>query len=113
MVELEGVIVSPIQVVTQLKKFADDDSIKAIILHVNSPGGGVAASEEIYREVKRIRDDKKKRIVASIEHGGSKRRVLCFFRDQQDLCRQWQRGRLHRRDRRMGELWRPACAGPN
>jgi len=70
-VELEGVILSPKQVVSQLKKFADDDSIKAIILHVNSPGGGVAASEEIYREVKRIRDGKKKRIVASIETVGA------------------------------------------
>ena len=70
-VDLEGVIISPKLVVDQLKKFADDDSIKAIILHVNSPGGGVAASEEIYREVKRIRDDKKKRIVASIESVGA------------------------------------------
>src|SRR3989475_8777992 len=70
-VDLEGVIISPKIVVDQLKKFADDDSIKAIILHVNSPGGGVAASEEIYREVKRIRDDKKKRIVASIESVGA------------------------------------------
>jgi len=70
-VELEGVILSPKQVVSQLKKFADDDSIKAIILHVNSPGGGVAASEEIYREVKRIRGAKKKRIVSSIETVGA------------------------------------------
>ena len=70
-VDLEGVILSPNPVVQQLKKFADDDSVKAIILHVNSPGGGVAASEEIYREVKRIRDDKKKRIVASIETVGA------------------------------------------
>src|SRR6476661_3375710 len=70
-VDLEGVIISPKIVVDQLKKFADDDSIKAIILHVNSPGGGVAASEEIYREVKRIRDDKKKHIVASIETVGA------------------------------------------
>jgi protease-4 len=61
-VDLDGVIFSPKQIVPQLKKFADDDSIKAIIIHVNSPGGGVAASEEIYREVKRIRDEKKKRI---------------------------------------------------
>jgi protease IV len=65
-VDLEGVIIDPDTVVQQLKKFGDDDSIKAIILHVDSPGGGVAASEEIYREVKRIRDEKKKRIVASI-----------------------------------------------
>jgi protease-4 len=70
-VNLDGVIFSPKQIVPQLKKFADDDSIKAIIIHVNSPGGGVAASEEIYREVKRIRDEKKKRIVASIETVGA------------------------------------------
>jgi protease-4 len=70
-VNLDGVIFSPKQIVPQLKKFADDDSVKAIIIHVNSPGGGVAASEEIYREVKRIRDEKKKRIVASIETVGA------------------------------------------
>ena len=70
-VDLEGVILSPQPVVGQLKKFADDSSIKAIILHVNSPGGGVAASEEIYREVKRIREVKKKRVVVSIESVGA------------------------------------------
>src|ERR1700720_1331338 len=70
-VDLEGVILSPHPVVGQLKKFGDDSSIKAIIVHINSPGGGVAASEEIYREVKRIRDEKKKRIVASIETVGA------------------------------------------
>jgi protease-4 len=70
-VDLDGVILSPQPVVGQLKKFADDSSIKAIILHVNSPGGGVAASEEIYREVKRIRAEKKKRIVVSIETVGA------------------------------------------
>jgi len=70
-VDLEGVILSPQPVVGQLKKFADDSSIKAIIIHVNSPGGGVAASEEIYREVKRIRSEKKKKIVVSIETVGA------------------------------------------
>jgi protease-4 len=70
-VDLEGVIIDPGVVVPELKKFGDDDSIKAIILHVNSPGGGVAASEEIYREVKRIRDDKHKRIVSSISSVGA------------------------------------------
>jgi protease-4 len=70
-VDLEGIILTPDPVVEQLRKFADDDSVKAIILHVNSPGGGVAASQEIYREVKHIRDDQKKRIVASIETVGA------------------------------------------
>jgi len=70
-VDLDGVILSPQPVVSQLKKFADDSSIKAIILHVNSPGGGVAASEEIYREVKRVREEKKKQVVVSIETVGA------------------------------------------
>jgi len=70
-VELEGVILTPKDLVEQLKKYADDGSIKAIIIHVNSPGGGAAASEEIYREVKRMRDEKKTRIVADIETVGA------------------------------------------
>jgi protease-4 len=70
-VKIEGVILDPERTVRDLKKFADDDSIKAIILHLNTPGGGAAASEEIYREVRRIRDQKKKRIVASIETVGA------------------------------------------
>src|ERR1700675_2344905 len=70
-VDLEGVIIDPKVVVGQLKRYADDDSIKAIILHVNTPGGGAAASQEIYQAVKRIRDKKKKRIVASIETVGA------------------------------------------
>jgi protease IV len=70
-VDLDGVILSPQPVVSQLKKFGEDSSIKAIILHVNSPGGGVAASEEIYREVKRVRTEKKKKVVVSIETVGA------------------------------------------
>ena len=70
-VDLEGVIVTPKDVVEQLRKYGDDSSIKAIIIHVDSPGGGAAASEEIYREVLRIRDEKKKPIVASIETVGA------------------------------------------
>jgi protease-4 len=70
-VDLDGVILDSDTVVSELKKFGDDDSIKAIIIHVNSPGGGVAASEEIYREVKRLRDEKHKHIVASISTVGA------------------------------------------
>jgi protease-4 len=70
-VDLDGVILSPQPVVGELKKFGDDSSIKAIIIHINSPGGGVAASEEIYREVKRIRQEKKKPVVVSIETVGA------------------------------------------
>src|SRR6185437_14012505 len=70
-VDLDGVILDPTGTVDELRRLADDDSVKAIIIHVNSPGGGVAASEEIYREVKHIRDDKKKDIVPSIQTVGA------------------------------------------
>src|SRR5687767_11709699 len=70
-VKIEGVILEPEELLTQLKKYGDDDSIKAIVLHVNTPGGGVAASQEVYAMVKRIRDQKKKRVVAFIESVGA------------------------------------------
>ena len=70
-VDLDGVILDPETTVKQLKKFANDDSIKAIIVHVNSPGGGAAASEEIYREMLRVRDEKKKKLVVDIETVGA------------------------------------------
>ncbi len=70
-IDVDGVILSAETPISQLRKFADDNSIRAIILHINSPGGGAAASQEIYEEVKRIRDDKKKPIVASIESEGA------------------------------------------
>lgn len=50
----------------QLKQYGDDGRIKAIILRIDSPGGGVAASQEIYREVKRIKEEKKKTVVVSM-----------------------------------------------
>ncbi len=70
-VDLDGVIMDPNEMVEDLHRFNEDDSIKAIIIHVNSPGGGVAASEEIYREVKRIHDKKSKPIVSSIQTVGA------------------------------------------
>lgn len=70
-VDLKGVILSADKTDRQLEKFANDDSVKAIILHIDSPGGGAAASQEIYHEVLRIRSHHKKRIVASIGSVGA------------------------------------------
>lgn len=65
-IEVEGVILDTRPAVNDIKRFSEDDSIKAIILRINTPGGGAAASQEIYDAVRRVRDVKKKRIVASI-----------------------------------------------
>lgn len=52
-VEVTGAIALSTPIVFDLQKLRNDSSIKAIILRVDSPGGGVAASQEIYREVAR------------------------------------------------------------
>ena len=70
-IDISGVILSPETVDSQLRKFGDDSSVKAIILHINSPGGGAAASQEIYHEVLRVRHEKHKKIIASIESVGA------------------------------------------
>jgi protease-4 len=70
-IDISGPILSPETIDTQLRKFGDDDSVKAIILHINSPGGGAAASQEIYHEVLRVRQEKHKKIIASIESVGA------------------------------------------
>lgn len=47
----------------QLKQAGDDDEVKAIVLHVDSPGGEVTASDIIYNAVRRVRDERKKPVV--------------------------------------------------
>ena len=70
-IDVDGVIMDADKLNGQIRKFGDDDSIKAIILHINSPGGGAAASQEVYQEVVRIRQEKHKKIIASIESVGA------------------------------------------
>lgn len=45
-------------ILKQINDFTKDKSIKAIILRIDSPGGGVGASQEIYREIGRTREEK-------------------------------------------------------
>jgi protease-4 len=59
-----GLIADSENTIEQLKKFAKDDSVKAIVVRINSPGGGVGPSQEIYEEVKKLK--KKKVVVASM-----------------------------------------------
>lgn len=62
-IPIEGVINNPDTIVDQLIAFRKDSRIKAIILKINSPGGGVAPSQEIYSETRRTA--KTKNVVAS------------------------------------------------
>lgn len=42
----------------QLRRAAEDDGIKAVVLRINSPGGSAAAAQELYQEVKRLAEQK-------------------------------------------------------
>ena len=70
-IDISGVILDADKVDNEIRRFGDDSSVKAIILHINSPGGGAAASQEIYHEVLRVRKEHNKRVVASVESVGA------------------------------------------
>lgn len=54
-IEVAGPIISSKKIIEDLKDFRDDDAIEAIILRVDSPGGGIGPSQEIYRELMKTR----------------------------------------------------------
>jgi len=70
-VDIKGVILDADKINKQLERFGKDDGIKAIVLHIDSPGGGAAASQEVYHEVLRVRNDLHKPVVASVESVGA------------------------------------------
>lgn len=63
-VEIIGIISSSRQVIEEIRNFREDSSIKAIVIRIDSPGGGVGPSQEIYREI--IKTRKIKKVVASL-----------------------------------------------
>jgi protease-4 len=65
LVKLEGLLITSEPVVEELNGYAEDSSVKAIVLRIDSPGGGVVVSQEIYNAVKNARKEGKK-VVASM-----------------------------------------------
>ena len=65
-VKIEGTILNSEKIVKQLDNFNTNDNIKAIIVRLNTPGGAVAPSQEIYEKVKSISIENKKPIIASM-----------------------------------------------
>jgi len=63
-VAVEGVITSSEDIIREIEDFAGNDHVKAIVLRIDSPGGSVAPSQEIYDAV--LEAGKKKKIVASM-----------------------------------------------
>jgi len=63
LIRIEGLIVDSKDTIDELKEYVKDPAVKAIVLRIDSPGGAVAPSQEIYREVK-IAVEKKKVLVS-------------------------------------------------
>ena len=61
--DLQGVIINGKQFLENLKDYREQSQVKAIFIDVNSPGGAVGPSQEIYAELKRTREEFKKPIV--------------------------------------------------
>lgn len=61
--EIRGIIFDSEKFLKKLRKYKEEDSIKGILLKVNSPGGAVGPAEEIYRELKQFKEQTKKPIV--------------------------------------------------
>ena len=54
-VEIEGIILDGDHVVRELLDYAENPAVKAVVVRVNSPGGVVAPTQEIYNAVQRVR----------------------------------------------------------
>ena len=70
-VDVDGELVESRAILDQLKRYEDSNSVKAILLNIDSPGGGVAVSQEIYTEIRRLRDKKDKIVVAYLSSTGA------------------------------------------
>ena len=64
--DLTGVIIGKSQFLKDLREHIKDTKIKGVLVRLDSPGGSVALSQEIYHEFKMIRDKLKKPVVVSV-----------------------------------------------
>lgn len=66
LIRIEGVILDAQETIGELKRFSENPSVKAIVLRIDSPGGGVVPSQEIYDAVRRVRTKSNKAVIASM-----------------------------------------------
>jgi protease-4 len=63
-VEIKGVISQSSGIIEEIHQYQEDEGVKAIILRIDSPGGGVGPSQEIHQEI--LRAKLKKKVVTSM-----------------------------------------------
>ncbi|MBN1566640.1 MAG: signal peptide peptidase SppA [Acidobacteria bacterium] len=65
-IDLEGIISDSREFVDELKDYGNRSTVRSIVVRINSPGGGVAASQEIFEAIKKFRSDTNKKVVVSM-----------------------------------------------
>lgn len=65
-IEVAGVIVDDAPTLEQIRRFRRDASVRAFVVSINSPGGVVGPSQSIYRELRRLRVEEERPVIASI-----------------------------------------------
>lgn len=63
-IDVEGLISDAHDIIQDIRRYREDDTIKAIVLRINSPGGGVGPSQEITREI--VKTVQVKKVIASL-----------------------------------------------
>ncbi|MCP9449100.1 MAG: signal peptide peptidase SppA [Nitrospira sp.] len=66
LIRVEGIILDSQETVGELRRFSENPAVKAIVLRIDSPGGGVVPSQEIHDEIKRVRMKNNKAVIASM-----------------------------------------------
>lgn len=66
LIRVEGVILDSRKIVKTLRRYGKNPDIKGILIRIDSPGGGVAASQEIYDELIEIQREGLKKVVSSM-----------------------------------------------
>ncbi|HSP17839.1 MAG TPA: signal peptide peptidase SppA [Thermoanaerobaculia bacterium] len=70
-IPIEGEILDARDTVDLLRKYSRNSTVKAIVMRINSPGGAIAPSQEIYSEIRKTRQKSGKPIVASLDSVGA------------------------------------------
>lgn len=66
LLELQGIIFDAKELTEQLHDYGNRSGVHAVVLRINSPGGGVAASQEMYEAVRKFRAESHKKVVVSM-----------------------------------------------
>ncbi|MGA7616570.1 MAG: signal peptide peptidase SppA, partial [Thermoanaerobaculia bacterium] len=68
---IDGEIVESREIIDRLHDYRDNHAVKAIVVRIDSPGGAIAPSQEIFEEIRKVRSETGKPVIASIDNVGA------------------------------------------